>query len=197
MASARQTIGAKLGVSIRTIKTRVVNAFIAARPFPNTKLSANEQNTVINLVWQALGAALTPISPTGTVIIGTAKDANGDEQLTLDAGGGHYDIPISIPVALANGLIPRVLMVRPVSFPAGLEGSLARIFTAPSSNGTVNIRKNDAAVVATAALIASSNDVVLASAGFSMVAGDWLSIDPPTDDITAANFSITLMGFPG
>lgn len=114
-------------------------------------------------------------------------DPNADDDI-------HYDIPISIPVLLRNGLIPRLCMVRALTFPANLTGSYARIHTAPTGDGTVNIKKNGTTVVATAALTAASTTVTLASDGFTVAAGDWISIEPPTTDDTAADLSITLKG---
>lgn len=88
MASARQTIGDKLGVAVRSIKRRLINAFLAARPVPTARLTAEERDAVMLKVWQGVAAGLVPISPDGSVTIGTQNDANGDAQLTLQALGG-------------------------------------------------------------------------------------------------------------
>lgn len=98
MADERQTKGEALGLAARSIKRRLINAFLAARQDPNAKLTPAEVVTVALKMWQGIAAGLVPTSPDGSVIIGTAKDANGDDQLTLQAAKATQPLPVPFAV---------------------------------------------------------------------------------------------------
>lgn len=155
---------------------------------PALFVSALDDNVTVELLAAAISGSGTITLFSGGVNLATLVCP---WQAEVDR---HFDVPFSIPVALSNGLIPRALITRDLVFPVDLEGSLARIFTASTNNRTVDIKLDGSTTVATAALTAGSATVSLASDGFYASAGSWLSVEPPTADITAANFSITLKG---
>jgi hypothetical protein len=88
MATQRQTIGDQLGAAIRTLKARAVAALLAPRSDPNAPLSDGERESLFGKMWKAIGAGLAPVSPDGSIVIGTRNDADGVPQLSLQASAG-------------------------------------------------------------------------------------------------------------
>ena len=102
MATARETIGDALGSAYRAIKARLQTEFLAARgPLKaSTPLTPAEVSALMAKIWNAMGRALTPISPDGSVTIGTQNDINGDPQLTLRATQSSVVLTSVSPFAL-------------------------------------------------------------------------------------------------
>jgi hypothetical protein len=100
MATQRQTIGDQLGAAIRTLKARAVAALLAPRSDPNAQLSDGERETLFGKMWKAIGAALTPISPDGSISISTQNDADGVPQLALTVATGAGRKEATVPKAL-------------------------------------------------------------------------------------------------
>lgn len=207
MADERETLGGELGKALQAIKSRVVNAFVTARPvyLQNQPLTSTEKPVLMKAVWAAIGAAFAPKSPNGTISISTVADEHGDPQLILEAADsigsdGAYDMPLFVGGELynSNQRLFCIEIVRPVRVLANFEGSLASCPAdkVPTADTVWTIKLTRAGVttdLGTISWTAGSQVGVFSSTPLiNLVAGDKLWIrNAAVADFTLANASVT------
>ena len=106
-----------------------------------------------------------------------------------------YDVPMFYPgVPGASALVARLKAVRSVTFPSGLTASQADARVAATGSTTFTLKKNGVSV-GTILWSAAGTSGAFTSSGFSLAAGDVLTVEgPATADATLADISITLTG---
>lgn len=153
--------------------------------------------------YATVAAAPAPASHPGMVItvLGKPMVSVGGEYVPL--AGASYDCSFFVPglMPVADELVGAIVLSRPVKFPVGLTGSVARCRVAPTVTVTYAVKSVDAtsgAVTSRGTVTFNAGSKVGAfalAAELALVAGDQLQlVTPSAVDATIADVAVTLVG---
>lgn len=193
-----------LTVMATKVKHTLSNKIVQGGKIPGLTLEARITTAVgTTVATQNLELFGSAMSPTTFTVIRILKNMAGNTLIASAGASGNalaaralgYDIAgWSAGAVVAQDVLLKVVIPRPVTIPANMAGSLAASVIAPSTPTSFSIRKNDVEFSILSFGVGATAGTYSTCPQQSFIAGDIISIVVMNSDVTMSGIATSLVG---